>query len=76
MAFSDKFDFIDSVTLTEISHETVRKVPRYVFTEGHMQYPQKFINVWAGILGETIIGHLVIKGNLNVVTYADMLQGP
>lgn len=44
-----------------------------VFRQGHTQYPQK-INVWAGILGDTIIGPLFIEENLNGEIYADMLQ--
>ena len=45
----------------------------HVFREGHTQYPQK-INVWAGILGDGIIGPIVIPGNLNGDMYAEMLH--
>lgn len=41
--------------------------------EAHTQRPQK-LNVWAGILGETIVGPFFIEGNLNGVKYLEMLQ--
>lgn len=37
------------------------------------QYPQK-INMWAGILGDNIVGPFVINGNLNGERYLQMLQ--
>lgn len=37
------------------------------------QYPQK-LNVWAGILGDTIIGPHFIEGNLNGQKYLELLQ--
>lgn len=43
------------------------------FREGHTQYPQK-INVWAGILGNTVIGPLFINGNLTAEVYLNMLD--
>lgn len=36
------------------------------------QYPQK-LNVWAGMLGDSIIGPLYIDGNLNGQKYLDLL---
>lgn len=45
----------------------------HIIREGHTQYPQK-INVWAGILGNSIIGPLFINGNLNGEMYAEMLD--
>ena len=44
-----------------------------VFREGHTQYPQK-VNVWAGILGNTIIGPLFIEENLTGVLYLNLLE--
>ncbi|KAL1517988.1 hypothetical protein ABEB36_001678 [Hypothenemus hampei] len=37
------------------------------------QYPQK-LNVWAGILGDHVIGPFFIDGNLNGRKYLDLLQ--
>jgi predicted DNA-binding protein (UPF0251 family) len=37
------------------------------------QYPEK-LNVWAGILGDNIIGPFVINGTLNGVRYLDLLR--
>lgn len=38
------------------------------------QYPQK-LNVWAGILGDQIIGPFFIDGNLTAVKYLELLRG-
>lgn len=45
----------------------------HVFREGHTQFPEK-LNVWAGILGNAIIGPIFIDGNLNGALYAEMLE--
>lgn len=41
--------------------------------ESHTQYPQK-VNVWAGILNDTLIGPFFIDGNLNANTYEELLR--
>lgn len=41
--------------------------------ESHTQYPQK-VNVWAGILNDTIIGPFFIDGNVNADTYEQLLR--
>lgn len=41
--------------------------------EEHTQYPQK-VNVWAGIVGNHIIGPFFIEGNLNGDNYLALLQ--
>ena len=41
--------------------------------ESHTQYPQK-LNVWAGMVGDTIIGPFFIEGNLNAVSYEQLLR--
>ena len=41
--------------------------------ESHTQYPQK-INVWAGILNDTLIGPFFIDGNLNALAYEELLR--
>jgi len=43
------------------------------FVEGHTQRPEK-VNVWAGILGDEVIGPIFIEGHLNGETYLDLLQ--
>ncbi|KAJ8944596.1 hypothetical protein NQ318_006010 [Aromia moschata] len=45
----------------------------HIIREGHTQYPQ-IVNVWAGILGNTIIGPLFINENLNGEIYTEMLD--
>jgi transposase len=41
--------------------------------ETHTQHPQK-VNVWAGIIGNRLVGPFFIEGNLNVEMYLHMLQ--
>lgn len=41
--------------------------------ESHTQYPQK-LNVWAGIIDDTIIGPFFIDGNLNADRYEQLLR--
>lgn len=41
--------------------------------EEHTQYPEK-VNVWAGIVGDHIIGPFFINGNLNGDNYLALLQ--
>lgn len=41
--------------------------------EHRTQYPQK-LNVWAGIIGNYIIGPFVLHGNLTANSYLDLLQ--
>uniref|UniRef100_A0A1B6G3J3 Tc1-like transposase DDE domain-containing protein n=1 Tax=Cuerna arida TaxID=1464854 RepID=A0A1B6G3J3_9HEMI len=41
--------------------------------ESHTQHPQK-LNVWAGIIGNQIVGPFFINGNLNGDSYLAMLQ--
>lgn len=45
----------------------------HFFREGHTQYPEK-LNVWAGILGDHIIGPIFLEENLTGPIYLDMLQ--
>lgn len=41
--------------------------------ETHTQHPQK-LNVWAGIIGNQVIGPFFINGNLSAALYLQMLQ--
>ena len=41
--------------------------------ESHIQYPKK-INVWAGILNDTLMGPFFIDGNLNARAYEQLLR--
>lgn len=41
--------------------------------ENHTQYPQK-LNVWAGIIGDHIIGPFFLRETLNANRYLDLLQ--
>ena len=41
--------------------------------ETHTQHPQK-ANVWAGIIGDRIIGPIFIDGNLNGDRYLELLE--
>jgi transposase len=44
----------------------------HIFRESNTQYPEK-LNVWAGILGNHILGPFFINGNLNGEMYLQML---
>lgn len=46
---------------------------KFLTIPARTQYPQK-LNVWAGILGDNIIGPFFIDGNLNANKYLEMLQ--
>lgn len=41
--------------------------------EGHTQWPEK-VNVWAGIIGDQVIGPIFFNGNLNGETYLQFLE--
>jgi hypothetical protein len=43
------------------------------FREGNTQYPQK-LNVWAGILGDRVVGPFFLNENLTGERYLEMLQ--
>lgn len=43
------------------------------FREAHTQYPQK-LNVWCGIMGDSIIGPYFIDGNLTGEVYLDLIE--
>lgn len=45
----------------------------HLFREDHTQHPQK-INVWAGILGNEIIGPIFIEDNLTGQLYLNLLE--
>ncbi|KAJ8945207.1 hypothetical protein NQ318_009852 [Aromia moschata] len=73
------FLFSDESTFTLHGH-VIRQNCRYWLRENphwmrevHMQNSDK-VNVWAGIIGENIIGPFFIDGNLNGETYLALLQ--
>ena len=41
--------------------------------DSHTQHPKK-LNVWAGILGQNIIGSYFIEGNINAENYVHLLR--
>lgn len=49
------------------------QINRYMIYDARTQYPQK-LNVWAGLLGDHIIGPFLIVGNLNSQKYLALLQ--
>ena len=71
--------FSDEATFT-LKGEADRQNCRYwsdsnpdLMLESHTQYPRK-INVWAGILNDTLIGPFFIDGNLNALAYEELLR--
>ncbi|KAJ8939895.1 hypothetical protein NQ318_023235 [Aromia moschata] len=77
--------FLNNVLFTDESSFFLHKhhnhqITRYWSTENkHLsipvrtQYPQK-LNVWVGLLGESIVGPFFINGSLNSNKYLTMLQ--
>lgn len=49
------------------------KENRHLNSQTHTQYPQK-LNVWAGILNNTVVGPFFIDGMLNAYKYLNMLN--
>lgn len=45
----------------------------HIFREKHTQFPEK-VNVWAGILGNHIVGPIFLNTNLTGEVYLEMLQ--
>lgn len=77
--FSSNILFTDECTFALHSKHNPNNL-RYWSTENenrHLnlrtQYPQK-VNVWAGVLGNSVIGPFFIDGNLNGAVYLDLLQ--
>ncbi|KAJ8939594.1 hypothetical protein NQ318_010601 [Aromia moschata] len=75
----DNVLFMDKSTFTLHGHVNCqncrywsREKPHWM-RELHPQNPEK-VNVWAGIIGENIIGPFFIDGNLNGETYLALLQ--
>ena len=73
--------FSDEATLT-LKGQVYRQNCRYWsdtnsdwMLESHIQYPQK-INVWAGILNDTLIGPFLIDGYLNARAYLTLIKHP
>jgi hypothetical protein len=71
--------FSDECTFTVTGHANrqncrywSRENPHWM-REDHTQFPEK-VNVWAGIIGDHIIGPLFIDGNLNGGNYLELLQ--
>lgn len=77
--FLAKIVFSDEATFTlhgDVSRHNCRywsdDNPHWM-RESHTQKPEK-VNVWAGIVGNHIVGPFIINGNLNGVTYELMLR--
>lgn len=77
--FLQRIVFSDESTFTlhgEVNRQNCRywadNNPRWM-KEQHTQRPQK-VNVWAGIINETIIGPFFIDGDLNAEKYENMLR--
>lgn len=75
----DSIVFSDESTFTlngELNRQNCRywsaENPHWI-RETHTQYPQK-VNVWAGIIGDHIIGPIFIEGNLTAAKYLNILR--
>src|SRR6202042_2575462 len=73
ICFSDECTFFLN---GKVNRQNVRywsDVNPHIYRDCNTQFPQK-LNVWAGILGNHIIGPLFIEGNLTGPLYLDMLE--
>lgn len=73
ICFSDECTFFLN---GKVNRQNVRywsDVNLHIYRECNTQFPQK-LNVWAGILGNHIIGPLFIQGNLTGLLYLDMIE--
>lgn len=73
ICFSDECTFMMNGNVNKQNCRYWSDTNPHRFREGHTQYPEK-LNVWAGILGDALIGPLFIPGNLSGDIYLDMLE--
>lgn len=73
ICFSDECTFYLNGKVNKQNCRYWSDINPHAIREGHTQYPQK-INVWAGILGNAIIGPLFINENLNGEIYGELLD--
>lgn len=71
--FSDESTFCTNGTVNKQNTRIWARENPYVIQETHTQTRQK-LNVWAGILGDRIIGPFFIEGSLNTAKYLELLQ--
>jgi transposase len=72
--FTDEASFTLHHAPNKQNHRCWSKTNPRSFYCNRTQYPRK-INVWAGILNQTIIGPILIDGNLTGEKYRSLLQG-
>jgi hypothetical protein len=73
ICFSDESTFFLNGALNRHNCRYWSDENPHEFREGNTQYPQK-LNVWAGILGDCIIGPFFIEGNLTAEVYLELLR--
>lgn len=73
IVFSDEATFQLNGHVNRHNFRYYSDVNPHWMVEYHTQYPEK-LNVWAGILNNTLIGPFFIDGNLNAQKYETMLR--
>lgn len=73
ICFSDECTFFLNGTVNKQNVRYWCDENPHVFREGHTQFPQK-LNVWAGILGNHIVGPLFLDETLTGQLYLDLLE--
>lgn len=73
ICFSDEATFNLHGTINRHNSRYWSNQNPHWMTENHTQHPQK-LNVWAGILGNSVVGPFIFNGNLNGPQYLEMLQ--
>lgn len=74
ICFSDEAAFTLHGTVNRHNSRYWSDANPHWMVEAHTQHPQK-VNVWAGLLGDSVVGPFFIDGNLTGGKYLEMLQG-
>lgn len=71
--FTDESTFCTNGTVNKQNTRVWARQNPYIIQETHVQNRQK-VNVWAGILGDRIIGPFFIEGSLTTQKYLELIQ--
>lgn len=73
ICFSDEATFELSGSVNRQNLRNWADVNPHWMRDSHTQHPQK-LNVWAGIIGQNIVGPYFIAGNINAENYVHLLR--
>lgn len=73
ICFSDECTFFLNGNVNKQNVRYWSDTNPHIFREGHTQFPEK-VNVWAGILGNHVIGPIFIRANMTGEIYRNLLE--